>query len=78
MTKKSVIITLSESNVKNLSSVVKSLEKAGFEVENKFEYGVITGKIDENMIDKLSKRKSIESISEEKFIQLPPSDFPIQ
>lgn len=77
MTKKNVIITLSESNVKNLSTVIKSLQKVGFEVENQFEYGVVTGRIDENMIDKLSKRKAIESISEEKNIQLPPFDSPV-
>ncbi len=78
MARKSVIVTLAEGQEKKLSSVVKSLQKAGLEVENKFSYGVVTGKIEEEKIEKLSKKKSILSISEEKMVQLPPKDSPLQ
>lgn len=76
--KKNVVITLVESDEKNLFLTVESLKKKGLDVQNTFDFGVITGVIDQKRIKNLLKVKGVESISEDQIVNLSPPDSPIQ
>lgn len=76
--KKNVVITLMESEEKRLDLIIESLRKVGLEVHNTFQFGVITGSIDEKEIKNILEIKGVESISEDRSINLPPPDSPVQ
>ncbi len=76
---KNIVITISEDYIKELGSISDSLRKDGFEITNVYEFGVIIGTVaDENIIEKLRKRKEIIALTEEKQANLPPPDSDIQ
>ena len=75
---KNVIVTLEEGEEKRLPKVIESLRKSGLTVQNAFEYGVVTGIIDEKKIKALTKKKGIQSVEEDQPVNLPPKDSPLQ
>jgi hypothetical protein len=75
---KNVIVTLEEGEERRLPKMVESLTKSGLAVQNTFEYGVVTGIIDEKKIKALTKKKGIQSVEEDQPINLPPNGSPLQ
>ncbi|PWV47020.1 hypothetical protein [Chitinophaga sp. S165] len=73
-----LIITLNEDSLGNLNSVVERLKNQGVAVSDVTTYGVIMGKGDSSLINKLSKDKEIESVIEDYYTQLPPPESEIQ
>lgn len=76
--KKKVIITISEDYLKGLDILVAKLQAEGLQVNRLYEYGVIVGEIEENNMHYILVHEEILSFSEEKIIQLPPSDSDVQ
>ena len=76
---KNIVITISDKYLTELSSISESLRKDGFEISNVYEFGVLIGTVaDENILNKLRKRKEIMALTEEKKVNIPPPDADIQ
>ena len=75
---KNIVITIGDHPNKSLELIAEELEREGVNIENSFEFGVITGKIEETLIPKLYKNREVVTVTIEKKIQLPPKDSDIQ
>lgn len=76
--KKNVIITISEDYLDNINSVVNLLNKDGLAIGNIFEFGIITGIVDENKIENIKKHPEILSLSEDEPQKISPPENEIQ
>ena len=75
---KRIIITIKENRTKDLENLAKYLSEAGVEIVNVYPYGVITARADDDLISQLRGHEDIESVGEEKSIQLPSPDEEVQ
>ncbi|CAG5069389.1 hypothetical protein DYBT9623_02125 [Dyadobacter sp. CECT 9623] len=75
---KSIVITISETYLSNLRTVADELCEEGLTITNLFEFGVITGHADEEILGKLRDHKEVISLTEEKQATIPPPDSPVQ
>lgn len=73
---KKVIITISESEVDKTKKISRLLKRDGLIIENVFDYGIITGFIDN--LDKLDKYSEILDFNEEIIYKINPPDSEIQ
>ena len=78
MEKKSVTITIEKEFVGQMADITKSLQDEGLDIDLELEFGVVIGKANDEMIEKMRKRKEIEAVNFESKIQLPPPDSDIQ
>lgn len=76
--KKNVVITLSENSINRLKSIAELLKSKGLVINNMYEFGVITGIIEESKISGLLEQKEIESLTEEQIVKISPPDSDIQ
>jgi hypothetical protein len=75
---KNIVITISESYLDRLKSVADLLCKEGLVITTLYEFGVITGSADENIIHILRQHKEVISLTEEKQASIPPPDAEVQ
>lgn len=76
--KKNLIITLSEEYIGQREKIAKMLSNEGLDIVDIYEFGVITGTIDEKKIETIKKHKEIASLSEASNIKIPPPESEIQ
>ncbi|MDO5979992.1 hypothetical protein [Flavivirga spongiicola] len=76
--KKNVIITISEDHLDRINSVVNLLSQDGLVIENVFEFGIITGVVDENKIEKLKKHQEILTLTDDVSQKISPPENEIQ
>lgn len=73
-----LIITISEIYLDRLSVVAKELHQEGLTITRIYEFGVIIGVAEEEIIPKIRNHKEVASLVEEKKVDLPPPDAEIQ
>lgn len=76
--KKNVVITLSDEYIDKVKSIAESLTQEGLNVQDVFEFGIITGQLEEETIEKIKNRPEILELSEDKkrrYIDPPSSDI---
>lgn len=75
---KNVIITVSENYLDKITSVSELLRENGLNIKHVFEFGVITGEVDEMNIQKLTTHREIFTMTEDKQANIPSPDSEIQ
>lgn len=75
---KSIVITISETYLSSLRTVADELSQEGLVITNLFEFGVITGQAEEDVLEKLREHKEVISLTEERQATIPPPDAPVQ
>ncbi|WP_031528142.1 hypothetical protein [Dyadobacter crusticola] len=75
---KSVVITISETYLGSLKTVADELCEEGLTITNLFEFGVITGEAEDQIIDKLRGHKEVISLTEDRPARIAPPDSPVQ
>jgi len=73
-----IIITISEFYLDHLGAVAESLREEGLIVTQLYEFGVIIGLADEEVIPRIRNRVEIVSLNDEKEVTIPPPDADIQ
>jgi len=73
-----LIITLHKDDVKDMASLLERFKQEGLSISNVTDYGVIMGRGDKSIIEKLSQQKEVESVMEDYYTQLPPPEADIQ
>jgi hypothetical protein len=77
--KKQVLISIDDSHIDRISTVVEKLEGEGLEVSRSMPaLGVVSGTADEARVPSLRDVEGVLSIEEERRIEIPPPDSPIQ
>lgn len=75
---KSIIITISEKYLNDINSIAVNLKKDGLIIQHVFEFGVIIGTADDEIIEKLRIYREIISITEDKPATIGPPDSEVQ
>lgn len=75
---KNIVITLSHDCLDRINAVAESMTKEGLTITHLYEYGVITGTVDEMIINTLREREEVISLTEEKQATISPPDSEIQ
>ena len=73
-----IIITISEVYLDRLSIVAEQLHREGLIITRLYEFGVIIGIAEEEIIPKIRNHKEVASLVEEKQVNIPPPDSEIQ
>ena len=74
-----VLIALDDEHLKDMSRVVKACEKAGLEIEHSLEaIGTITGAIDPDRIDELSRVPGVAGVERAGEYDVGPPDSDLQ
>ncbi|MEA4917125.1 hypothetical protein SDC9_146959 [bioreactor metagenome] len=73
-----IVITISEIYLNRLSIVAEELHKEGLIITHLYEFGVIIGVAEEELIPRIRAHKEIVSLVEEKKIDIPPPYTEIQ
>ncbi len=76
--KKNIVITISENHLDKLRSVSEMLRHEGLEINQVFEFGVITGSIDESDMGRLKAHEEVLAVVEDKEVDIGPPDAEIQ
>lgn len=75
---KQIVITISKIYLNRLGSLMESLRKEGVTITNYYEFGVIVGYAEEEIIPRIRNHKEIVALTEEKQVGIPPPDSDIQ
>ena len=79
MSKVKLSVLIDDEHRGDFSKVVKSIKKAGMEVDNQLqEIGVVTGSIDAKKVRSLHKVKGVASVEQSRDYQIPPPDSDVQ
>ncbi|RNC65402.1 hypothetical protein [Proteiniphilum sp. X52] len=73
-----IIITISEIYLDRLNIVAEQLHREGLLIIKLYEFGVIIGMAEEEVIPKIRDHKEVASLVEEKRVNIPPPDSEIQ
>ncbi|WP_192822793.1 hypothetical protein [Rufibacter sp. LB8] len=76
--RKNIVITITEDCLDRLHIIASTLKQDGLQITNIFEYGVITGNVEDKSIEKLRSYDEILSLKEDQSIQISPPDSEIQ
>lgn len=76
---KKIVITVKGKDLKNLNKLADQLQsEEEVELSNVFDFGVITGSVEEAKIDRLKKLKAIESVELDTPVSIVPPDSEVQ
>ncbi len=79
MPKVSLLVSVNDDHLDRFSEVVKDVENAGMEVEQRMDdLGVITGSIDSEKVEPLRRVEGVAQIEESRGVEIPPPDSDIQ
>ena len=79
MPKVKLSVSVDDQHLSKFAEIVKSVEKAGMEVDAKHkDIGVLNGSIEKDKIDSLRKVKGVQHIEEERDVRIPPPDSDVQ
>lgn len=73
-----IVITISEEYLNKLNSVADLLQRDGLHINSLYDFGVITGDADKDIINKLRNYKEIVSLTLDKEVNIAPPDSEIQ
>lgn len=73
-----IVITVSDKHLGETEEIANRLVKDGLKITNVYEFGVITGIIEENNIKRISDYTEVKSLTKEKNISISPPDEDIQ
>jgi UDP-N-acetylmuramate-alanine ligase len=77
--KVSLLVSVDDEHLDRFSEVVRGVEAAGMEVEQKMEdLGVLAGSIDSKKVESLRRVEGISHVEESRGFQLPPPDSDVQ
>jgi UDP-N-acetylmuramate-alanine ligase len=77
--KVSLLVSVNDDHLDRFSEVVKDVENAGMEVEQRMDdLGVITGSIDSEKVEPLRQVEGVAQIEESRGVEIPPPDSDIQ
>lgn len=76
--KSNIVLSIGDIHIHNLDIIVNKLEELGMSVDNTFEFGVITGTMENSDIQELKTISEIESFTVDAQVNLPPPDEEIQ
>ena len=75
----SLLVSINDEHLDRFSEVVKDIENAGMEVEQKMEdLGVLTGSIDSEKVEPLRRVEGVSHVEESRRVEIPPPDSDIQ
>lgn len=75
---KQIIITISAYYLDRLDVVAENLREEGVTITRLYEFGVIIGYAEEEIIDKIRHQKEIASLTDEKDVVIPPPEEDVQ
>lgn len=75
---KHVIITLHEEYIESLPEIITDLHNMGMVVSREYDSGIVIGSVEEEKIENIRGLHVVQSVSEEKTIQISPPDAEIQ
>ncbi len=75
---KQIIITISAYYLDRLDVVAENLREEGVTITRLYEFGVIIGYAEEEIIEKIRHHKEIASLTDEKDVVIPPPEEEIQ
>ncbi len=79
MPKVSLLVSVNDDHLDRFSEVVKDVENAGMEVEQRMEdLGVITGSIESEKVEPLRQVEGVAHVEESRRVGIPPPDSDIQ
>ena len=79
MSKLNLTVSIEDQQTEHFNEWVDEVTRAGFEVEQELKsLGVVTGKMDEEKVDKLKKVKGVANVEESRTFQLPPPESDVQ
>lgn len=74
-----VNVSVADDHMKNFSEVVARCRKAGMKIEHEMKaIGVISGSIDAESLDKLSRVNGVSHVEQEASFQIAPPDSDVQ
>ncbi|HBK41162.1 MAG TPA: hypothetical protein DDZ57_06265 [Porphyromonadaceae bacterium] len=75
---KQIIITISAYYLDRLDVVAENLREEGVTITRLYEFGVIIGYAEEEIIEKIRHHKEIASLTDEKDVVIPPPEEDVQ
>jgi hypothetical protein len=79
MSKVKLTVSVDDAHLDRFSEVVERVKKAGLKVDQKMaNLGMVTGSIDSEKVGLLRKVKGVAEIEEQRDIQIPPPESPVQ
>ena len=75
---KQIIITISAYYLDRLDVVAENLREEGVTITRLYEFGVIIGYAEEEIIEKIRHNKEIASLTDEKDVVIPPPEEDVQ
>ena len=75
---KQIVITVSAYYLDRLDVVAENLREEGVTITRLYEFGVIIGYAEEEIIDKIRHHKEIASLTDEKDVVIPPPEEDVQ
>ena len=79
MSKVSLLVSVDDEHLDRFSEVVKGLKEAGMAVEQEMEgIGTVTGSIDSEKVEQLSKVEGVSHVEQSRRFQIAPPDSDIQ
>ena len=79
MAKVSLLVSVDDEHLDRFSEVVRGVEAAGMEVEQKMEdLGVLAGSIDSKKVESFRRVEGVSHVEESRGFQLPPPDSDVQ
>jgi hypothetical protein len=77
--KVSLLVSINDDHLHRFSEVVRDVEDAGMEIEEKMEdLGVLTGSIDSEKVEPLRRLEGVSHVEESRRVEIPPPDSDIQ
>ena len=79
MSKLNLTVSIADQQADHFNEWVDEVKRSGFEVEQELKsLGVVTGKMDEEKVERLKKVKGVAHVEESRSFQLPPPDSDVQ
>jgi methylmalonyl-CoA mutase cobalamin-binding subunit len=77
--KKQVLVSVEDGHLERMPAVVDELKARGLEVKRSMPaLGVVSGSADHDKLASLGEVDGVRSVEEERSVQIPPPDAPIQ
>jgi len=76
--KKNILITFNENYLNEIDNILDYLREEGMIINNVYDFGVVSGILEEDKFEKIRSFKEILLLKEDEKINIPPPDEDIQ
>lgn len=76
--KKNILITFNENYLNEIDNILDYLREEGMIINNVYDFGVVSGILEEDKFEKIRSFKEISLLKEDEKINIPPPDEDIQ